>query len=132
MMCTSDDDVEVEQVVLKMSFLIWEMHQSNWEKLYNTCLLRWAMKPITDISVDFRNAMANQRSAYESSHNTRSVDIMEDSMCIYSLCYKDIILFRDDKVRAGRIQPCQTKHVAVYACFSVKNNSEQWFVNVDA
>ncbi len=27
------DDVEVEQVVLKISFLIWEMHQSNWEKL---------------------------------------------------------------------------------------------------
>ncbi len=27
------DDVEVEQVVLKMSFLIWEMHQSNREKL---------------------------------------------------------------------------------------------------
>ncbi len=25
------DDVEVEQVVLKMSFLIWEMHQSNRE-----------------------------------------------------------------------------------------------------
>ncbi len=30
------DDVEVEQVVLKMSFLFWEMHQSNWEKLYYT------------------------------------------------------------------------------------------------
>ncbi len=27
------DDVEVEQVVLKMSFLIWEMHQSDREKL---------------------------------------------------------------------------------------------------
>ncbi len=27
------DDVEVEQVVLKNSFLIWEMHQSDWEKL---------------------------------------------------------------------------------------------------
>ncbi len=27
------DDVEVEQVVLKMSFLIWEMHKSDWEKL---------------------------------------------------------------------------------------------------
>ncbi len=34
MMCTSElDDVEVEQVVLKISFLIWEMHQSDWEKL---------------------------------------------------------------------------------------------------
>jgi len=27
------DDVEVEQVVLRISFLISEMHQSNWEKL---------------------------------------------------------------------------------------------------
>ncbi len=27
------DNVEVEQVVLKISFLIWEMHQSDWEKL---------------------------------------------------------------------------------------------------
>ncbi len=27
-------DVEVEQVVLRISFLIWEMHQSHWEKLY--------------------------------------------------------------------------------------------------
>ncbi len=27
------DDVEVEQVVMKISFLIWEMHQSDWEKL---------------------------------------------------------------------------------------------------
>ncbi len=27
------DDVEVEQVVLRISFLIWEMHQSHWEKL---------------------------------------------------------------------------------------------------
>ncbi len=26
------DDVEVEQVILKIVFLIWEMHQSNWEK----------------------------------------------------------------------------------------------------
>ncbi len=30
------DDVEVEQVVLKISFLIWEMHQSDWENLYYT------------------------------------------------------------------------------------------------
>ncbi len=27
------DDEEVEQVVLKNYFLIWEMHQSDWEKL---------------------------------------------------------------------------------------------------
>jgi len=27
------DDVEVEQVILKIVFLIWEMHQTNWEKL---------------------------------------------------------------------------------------------------
>ncbi len=27
------DDVEVEQVVLRISFLIWEMHQSHWKKL---------------------------------------------------------------------------------------------------
>ncbi len=27
------EDVEVEQVVLIISFLIWEMHQSYWEKL---------------------------------------------------------------------------------------------------
>ncbi len=33
MLYTSDYDVEVEQVVLKISFLIWEMHQSDWEKL---------------------------------------------------------------------------------------------------
>ncbi len=32
-------DVEVEQVVLKLSFLIWEMHQSDWEKLYIKCFL---------------------------------------------------------------------------------------------
>ncbi len=51
---------------------------------------------------------------------------------IVLLCYKDIILFRDNKGSAGRIQPCQTKHTAAYACFSVKNNSEQLFVNVDS
>ncbi len=27
------DDVEFEQVVLRISFLFWEMHQSHWEKL---------------------------------------------------------------------------------------------------
>ncbi len=27
---------------------------------------------------------------------------------------------------------CQTMHAAAHACFSVKNNSEQWFVNIDA
>ncbi len=27
------DEVEVEQAVLKISFLIWEKHQRNWEKL---------------------------------------------------------------------------------------------------
>ncbi len=26
------DDVEVEQVILKITFLIWEMYQSDWEK----------------------------------------------------------------------------------------------------
>ncbi len=78
--------------------------------------------------------------AYESSHyNTRSVDIMVDPLCIYSLCYNRALwdhdelrcqLFSDNKGSAGRILPCQTMHAAAYACFSVKNtvNSGLWML----
>ncbi len=33
MMCTNDNVVEVELNVVQMLIVMWEMHQSDWEKL---------------------------------------------------------------------------------------------------
>ncbi len=62
---------------------------------------------------------------------------MEGSLCIHNRALYDrdelrCLLFSDNKESSARILPCQTMHAAAHACFFVKNNSEQWFVNVDA